>query len=240
VSKIVLLNNIDHADLRVAVGYGPAFGDAINQVRVFPTEFEALQREYPILFRQAEDGEMQAVALLGLDRDENLFLDGDAWRARYVPAMQRRGPFSIGLRPSPEGGAPLAEVNVDLEHPRLASGEGEAVFRRHGGATPYLEGVTAALSDIYDGLDAARRMFAAFEALELVAPVTIDITVGEGRRYELDAVFTINAERLAALDGAALAQLHQAGWLAAAFQAASSLGNIGRIVELKNRKEGWG
>uniref|UniRef100_UPI0025F8E060 SapC family protein n=1 Tax=uncultured Caulobacter sp. TaxID=158749 RepID=UPI0025F8E060 len=94
----VLLNNVDHADLRVIVSYGVAYGDALNQVLVLPTEFEAVQREYPILIRKDAAGAWQAVALLGLDRDENLFLDETGWNARYVPAVQRRGPFSIALQ----------------------------------------------------------------------------------------------------------------------------------------------
>ena len=95
----VLLNNVEHRDLRVVTRHSVDFGDAINQVLVFPTEFEDLQREYPILFRRDAEGNIQAVALLGLDRDENLFLDGEGWHARYVPAVQRCGPFSIGLHP---------------------------------------------------------------------------------------------------------------------------------------------
>jgi hypothetical protein len=55
-NSVVMLNNVDHHDLRVATGYGAAFGDAINQVLIFPTEFEAVAREYPILFRREEQG----------------------------------------------------------------------------------------------------------------------------------------------------------------------------------------
>jgi len=108
----VLLNNVEHRDLRVVTRHSVDFGDNINQVLVFPTEFEDLQREYPILFRRDADGNYQAVALLGLDRDENLFLDGDGWQARYVPAVQRCGPFSLGLRQSPGDGAagPMIQV----------------------------------------------------------------------------------------------------------------------------------
>ena len=62
-TQIVPLNNVDHADLRVARGYGAAYGDAINLTRVFPTEFEALQREYVILFRPSPEGGFQAVAV---------------------------------------------------------------------------------------------------------------------------------------------------------------------------------
>ncbi len=36
-TKTVLLNNIDHGDLKVLTGHGPAFGDSINQVLIFPT-----------------------------------------------------------------------------------------------------------------------------------------------------------------------------------------------------------
>ena len=65
----VLLNNIDHQDLRVIVRHGGEFGDSINQTLIFPTEFEEIQREYPIVFRKDAEGEFQSVALLGLDKD---------------------------------------------------------------------------------------------------------------------------------------------------------------------------
>ena len=90
-TKRVLLNNVDHAELRVVTRRGAEFGDGVNQALVFPTEFDALQREYPILFRRDANGEMQALALLGLDRDENLFLADGRWNARYVPAALERG-----------------------------------------------------------------------------------------------------------------------------------------------------
>ena len=236
-TKIVPLNNVDHADLRVAQGYGAAYGDAINLTRVFPTEFEALQREYVILFRPSPEGGMQAVVLLGLDRDENLYLEGDAWSAHYVPAIQRRGPFSISVK---VGDAPGERrdprINVDLEHPRIVRDGGEAVFRRHGGNTAYLESVSQALFLIYEGLGLTDAMFAAFAEAGLIEPIAIDITIGEGVRYDLDAFHAISRERLAALAGPELERLHRGGWLALAIHAASSMANIDRLVARKNRK----
>lgn len=233
-ADIVLLNNVDHADLRVAQGYGAAFGDAVNQTLVFPTEFEALQREYPILFRQGEDGGLQAVVLLGLDRDENLHLDGAEWRARYIPALHRRGPFSIGLK----GEKREPQINVDIAHPRVTVGDGEPVFRRHGGPTAYLETVQDALSTVYAGIESMGPMIKVFAELGLIEPVAIDITVGEGRRYNLEGYLAIGRERLASLDGPALERLNRDGWLSLAFHALASLANIERLIELKNRKEG--
>jgi len=61
-------------------------------VLLFPNEFEAAQRDYPILFRRDDRGGVYGVALLGLDLDNNLFLDDDGgWHASYVPAVRQRG-----------------------------------------------------------------------------------------------------------------------------------------------------
>ena len=234
----VLLNNVDHGDLRVAMGHGPAFGDDINQVLIFPTEFEAVQREYPIFFRRDADGVFQSVALLGLDRDENLFLDdashGGGWNARYVPAIQQRGPFSIALQE--RGGEPM--IHVDLDHPRVvaAKGEGEPVFLPAGGNSPYLQHVARLLGVIYDGLEISNAMFAAFEARGLIEPIDVEIKLDEHTQYDLPDLYTISQERFAALDAGGLEALHRSGFLAAAQWVLSSLGNVGFLVELKNRK----
>jgi hypothetical protein len=232
----VLLNNVDHGDLRVATGHGPGFGDAINQVLIFPTEFEGIQREYPIFFRKDADGAFQSVALLGLDRDENLFLEERGWNARYVPAIQQRGPFSIALRDG--GGEPM--IHVDLDDPRVlaaeAEGGSEPAFLPAGGNSPYLQHVARLLGVIYDGLEISKAMFAAFEAHGLIESVDVEIKLDEHTQYDLPDLFTISQERFAGLDSAALEALHRSGFLAAAQWVLSSLGNVGLLVELKNRK----
>lgn len=232
----VLLNNVDHADLRVIPGYGPRFGDNINLALVLPTEFEEVQREYPILLRKDQNGDYQAVALLGLDRDENLFLDGETWRARYVPAVQQRGAFSIALQDPGDGAEPAPMIHVDLDHPRIGSGEGQPVFLPAGGNAPYLQQVMRVLGTIYDGLDVAPQMYAAFAALDLIAPVEINIALDGGASYDLPDFHTIDADRLAALSGIDLERMHRAGLLRAAQWIISSLGNIQHLVELKNRR----
>ena len=169
----VLLNNVDHADLRVVQARGAAYGDAINQAVVFATEFEDLQRDYAILFRRDDAGAYRAVVLLGLDAGENLYLDGEQWRARYIPALLRRGPFSIGLPAGGAAGEPM--IHVDLDHPRVSRSEGEPLFRDHGGNAPYLDHVARVLQVIYAGAEIAPTMFAAFEDAGLIAPVTLAI-----------------------------------------------------------------
>ncbi len=240
VTNIVLLNNVDHQDLTVATGHGPEFGDAVNQVLVFPTEWQDLQREYPILFRRSEEGRFQSVALVGLDRDENLFLGDGVWHARYVPALHQRGPFSIGLTRAEDGSEAEPMVHVDLDSPRItARGEGvpgQIVFLPHGGNSPYLDAVSDVLGRIHDGVIANDPMFDAFQVEGLIEPVALEIFLDETNKYTLDDLYTISAERLAALDGEALARLHAPGFLQLAFFAIASLGTVSRLIELKTSR----
>lgn len=233
----VLLNNVEHGDLKVVTGHGPQFGDAINQVLVLPTEFEDIQREYAMFFRKDADGAYQTIALLGLDRDENLFLDDGGWRARYVPAVQQRGPFSIALKGDPSATAePELMVHVDLDHPQVSLTDGEPVFLPAGGNTPYLRHVTRLLGVIYDGLRIAPPMFAAFEELALIEPLAVEIKLDDQQTYDLPGLYSISQERLAGLGATDLLRLHQAGFLRAAQWVVSSMGNLQVLIDLKIRK----
>jgi hypothetical protein len=236
-SDPVLLNNIDHGGLSVVLDRDAAYGDAINQAVVFATEFEELQREYAILFRRDPAGVYRATVLLGFDADENLFLDGKNWDARYVPAIMTRGPFTIGLPPEGETGEPM--IHIDPSHPRVRSnGEGAPIFLDQGGNAPLLDHVSTALQRIFVGRQVAAAMFAAFEAYDLIQPVTLRVETPDGRRFTVPDGYAIAQDRLGALDGAALAALHRADFLRPAIWAASSLGNVPALVERKRRRDG--
>jgi SapC len=233
-----LLNNIEHGDLRVVTRHSAAFGDNVNQVLIFPTEFEEIQREYPIFLRVDSNAEYQAVALLGLDKGENLFLDEHGWHARYIPAVQVRGPFLIGFQEQDVDGAPRREpmIHVDLDHPRVSRSEGEPAFLPQGGNSPYLERIARVLRIIHQGVELSKPMFAAFAELDLIEPVAVEIKLNDRERFNLPNFHTIGADRLARLDGASLERLNRAGFLRLAFLILASLGNVNRLIDIKNRK----
>ena len=241
-TNIVLLDNIAHADLHVVPGYGADTGDAVNQLLVFPTEFQALQREYPLLLSRDAEGAFQAVAITGLDRDDNLFLTAAGWEARAIPAVQRRGPFVIGFRERGVDGEIQREpvIRIDLDDPRvhLSGGAGHPLFLPHGGNAPYLEAITDVLRTIHLGVGASGPMFATFDSLGLIEPADLRLMLSETEEIDLAGYFTVSAERLAGLDGAALERLNRAGFLAAAFNLIASLDNFPALIARRQRRRG--
>lgn len=234
-----LLNNIKHKDLRVITRFGREFGDDIGVVAAFPTEFAELQREYPIFFRKDPEGDAwQAVALLGFERNENLFLHDGRWNAAYLPGVVAKGPFLIGFQEQRIDGELRNEavIHVDMQHPRISQAEGEPVFLAHGGNSPYLEHVSTVLRGIRDGVDAGKAMFAAFDALGLIQPLKLNLQLDEEHRVSLAGLHGIDRERLAALDAQSLHQLHLAGYLEGAFLVQSSMHNLRRLMAEKQRR----
>lgn len=230
----MILDPITHAALRVAPGNGAAFGDAVNQTLIFPTEIDAIQREYPILIQRDAQGAWQLTALLGFDRDENLFLDALGWTARYIPAVHRRGPFLIGMQQRDGEDHPV--IHVDLDDPRVGAA-GDALFLPHGGNAPYLDHVADTLRTIHEGHDLNAPMFAAFEQAGLLAPITLEIAIDDGQRYDIAERFTIDSERLATLDGPALQALNQDGLLQLAYAIRSSLANVEDLIVRKRARQ---
>jgi hypothetical protein len=232
--KRVPLDNVEHGSLRVEARGLPEL-DNVNQALVVPGEFEDVQRELPILLRKGQDGKFIAVALLGFEKGENLFLADGQWTTRYVPAAHRRGPFYLGVREAGSGSHELA-VHVDLDDPRVGSEDGESIFKELGGNSPFLDRAIDALHVVHDGLASAPHMFGLLEELGLIQPIAIEAKLDDGRTYQLPSMFTIAMDRLQALTGAELERLHGSGFLAPTIFIRSSLPNLNRLIELKHRK----
>lgn len=230
-TNTVLLNNVDHHDLRLRTQRSAAWGDGVMLAHAVPAEFRELQAHYPIVFQKSADGTtFHPVALLGFQDGQNLFLDADGWDAGYLPLAIEREPFLIGR----DGGELL--VHVDLDSPRLSRSDGEPLFLAHGGTTDTLERINSVLLALHEGLQATPAFVAALLAHDLLESFVLDVEQPDGSQQRLAGFYTIAEERLAALDGAALAQLHRAGHLQAVFMAVASLSNLAALIERQNRR----
>jgi len=228
-----VLDNVVHANLKVKLQFGDEFRNNVNHTVVFPTEFQSLQHEYPIFFRQAEDKSFYAVALLGLDKDENLFLEGGRWFARYVPAVQMRGPFVIELRDD-NSSDPL--IRIDTDDSRVNENEGESLFLPEGGYTPFLNEMLQVLRRVHVGAQVSSDFFSHLESFGLIEPVTVEANYGDTLQYKVTDMYTINRDRMASLSGESLHKLNALGLLEHCYAVMFSFANMSRLVDMKAQK----
>lgn len=225
----VLLNNIDHRDLRVETARGAEYGDAVMSALTFPAEFRNVQAHYPIVFQKDALGAFQPVALFGLQAGQNLFLHGARWDAYYVPLAVERQPFLIGVA----GDEPM--IHIDLDHPRVRGGSGQAVFLPHGGTSDYLEKVNSILLALHEGLRTTPAYVEALLAHNLLESFVLDVQLDADNHNRLAGYYTINEERLRALDSAALGALAAAGHLEPTYMVLASLSAFRDLIERSRR-----
>ncbi|AVQ09233.1 peptidase [Xanthomonas vasicola pv. vasculorum] len=226
----MLLNNLDHRDLRVITAHGAAYGDDVMSAATFPQEFRQLQAQYPIVFHRSGERSFRPLVLLGLRLGENLFLHGARWDAPYIPLSIQRQPFLIGEQPD----GPM--VHVDLDSPRVSSTEGELLFREHGGTTEFLDHISQVLRTLHDGLVASTAFVERALRYDLLEPFVFEATLNNGLECRLAGLYVVHEERLRALDDAALLDLHRHGDLEPLYMAVASIAQFRHLLERMNRR----
>lgn len=233
----VLLNNVDHKDLKVITTRSAEYGDNVQCAVTFSWEFRSIQAHYPIFFtKDAGSEEFSAVAMFGFEHDENLFLSDAGWDAHYVPLSIRREPFLIGFQQPIDATSGDNEpvIHVNMDSPRLSETDGEAVFLAHGGISPYLEQVNSILNTINEGYPVHQLFVKELLKHDLLEPFALDVTLNNGSQNRLMGFHTINEDVLFELDGDVLASLNEKGFLLPIYMALSSLSNIRDLIERKN------
>ena len=233
-SNYVLLNNIEHKNLKVISDFSLRYGDNVSAAITFPQEFRTIQAQFPIFFsKNSETGKFFPVALLGLTEGENLFLTDKGWDTNYVPISIRRNPFLIGFQRTQVDGELKNNmvVYVDMDSPRISESEGESVFLPHGGNTPYLESVATMLEYINIGDQTSVDFIETLSKYELIEPISMDIELKNGERNRLVGYYTVNEEKLACLSAEVLAELHSKSYLIYIYMVLASMSNMEKLIE---------
>ena len=225
-TRHALLSNTAQMDLRIITERAARYGDDIMAVLTFPAEFRNVQAHYPIVFTKSKEGVFSPLALFGFREKQNLFLEPGGWSVPYVPLMVERQPFLIGTAANDEH-----VIHIDLDSPRVSQAEGELVFKEHGGSTEFLERVGSMLATIHQGIAATEPFIAAVNEHGLLESFVLDIQFRDGAEHRFAGFYTIQEEKLAQLDGAALGRLHEKGYLQAIYMVIASLANFRDLIE---------
>ncbi len=236
----VLLNNVDHKDIKVITERSAKYGDAIWYTMTFPLEFRSIQAHYPIFFIQEESVQKYVpVALFGFEDGENLFLSDDGWDATYIPLTRQRDPFLIGTQLSEENGEKVEKqvLSIDLDNPRVSTTEGSDLFLKFGANSSFLDSIADQLDALHFGVQQNMAFVDRITKLDLIEPFTLEVQLTEEKTHQMIGFFTINEDKLAQLDGETLESLNKEGFLQPIYMAIASQSHIQNLVERKKIKE---
>ena len=235
----VLLNNTNHKDLKVITDRSEKYGDNVMLTTTFPLEFRNIQSAYPIFFQKNnQTGAFNAIALFGFKENENLYLNENGWNASYIPLTIERHPFLIGFQQFQEEGIAKKQmvIHIDMDNPRVNETEGTALFMPYGGNTNYLEHIASVLEAIHYGYEHSEGFINMLLEFDLLESFSLDIQLSDGSNNQLQGFYTINEDRLGALNGDVLAKLHSQGYLQAIYMVIASHSNIRHLVDEKNKR----
>lgn len=235
-TNFALLNQKEHAGLRIICDRAEQYGDRVKYAMTFPFEFRNIQSYYPIFFsKNADTGQFFPVALFGLEGDENLFLDDTGWQADYVPLMIRRQPFLIGFQGNGSEESQEAVVSIDMDNPRVNKEYGEPLFLEHGGTSEFLQEMTGNLELIHQGHKQNDAFAELLERYKLLEPFTLDVELNDGSLSQLLGLYTLKEESIQSLQGDDFQAFNEAGFLQPLFMVIASHSKMSDLIKRKLR-----
>ncbi|MDZ5457276.1 SapC family protein [Azohydromonas lata] len=218
--------------LKLPVDLASAAGK-LNACFLHGAEFAQACMEYPIVFVRAgtdEAGQPQIapMAVLGLTRDENLYLQPDgAWSAQYLPAQLRVYPFALA-----QVDAQQAALCIDRAYAGLSEAQGDLLFEADGSPSALVQRMQQQLPELEAEAQRTRRGCARLMGLGLLQEMRLDISQGEGGpTLRVDGFMAVAEEKLLKLDDATLAELVRSGLMRLIHAHQLSMVHLRRLAE---------
>lgn len=238
---LVPFDRAQHGDRAVRESGRMAFAARLHAAPLAVVEFQHAARHYPIAFvRDPASGRPQPIAVLGLERERNLFVRDGAWEPLcWVPAYVRRWPFYTVqvTRPAQAGARDDALICVDESG--LAEGPAPAGQALFAGGEP--TDAWRPVEQLVREVEAARVQTDAFSArlaeLDLLEGFEAHaVPSGGGPPRTLGGLERVSEDRLNALPDATVKELMQRGFLSRVYAHLTSLDNFRYLLERATRR----
>lgn len=203
---------------------------ALNSMFVVAGEFGEACKEFPLLWIDAgaDAGgvrQVAPIAVFGLAKGQNLFIEAGAWRAAYMPVVLRLYPFALA-----RSGAEQFAVCHDVASQRFALTEGEALFEANGQPSGFMRDIQRQLEQVEIEVERTRQMGLELLRLQLLREMRFEATLPGGTSIGADGFLTLDDERFAQLADADVLALHRSGLLGVIHAHQLSLSNMRRLA----------
>jgi hypothetical protein len=221
-----------HGKLRLSENLDFTRFKSQHLVPVVFQEFYSLATEFLLVFvRHSESGDFVPVAMMGFNKDKNLYCQTPEWQPAVVPASFKLTPFAL-TRFDPD--TMEADIAIDEDSPLLSETVGEPLFDAQGQRTDYLQKRIDRVEAAAKHSMQARALCQYLSEKRLFKNRPLMFQYSEqSPRYEIDGLFTIDEEALEKLSNEEFQELRQRGLLPIIYSHLTSLQQIGRLSRLQ-------
>lgn len=210
-----------------------------NLIPVVPAELTHVATQLPlVLAKSGETGQFVLAALTGFAANENLLMQQGRWLGLYLPLQIQRQPFFVG-KANPDDNDYV--VCIDLDSPATGQSQplpvgAEPLFLADGNETDFYRQAKQRLVQLLQGEQQRDALIDVLLQCRLLQPMSLDITFADQSTTRLNGLYTIDADKLAALTPEQVVQLHQQGHLAAIYAILGSAAQIYALIARKNQQ----
>jgi len=212
------------------VDYG--FARNTNSVVLGASEFPRAMGTYPIVFTSREP--FAAVAVLGLEDNDNLFIDADGhWQeGHYVPAYVRRYPFVLHQR----GEDNRLVLCVDDEAGLLSKGNERPLFQ-DGQPTQVVLDALAFCDDFNKQTIIAATFVAELAKRGLLVPNQARVVLASGQQIILHDFQVIDEDKFNGLPDDVFLEWRHRSWLQLVYAHLLSMQHWKDLANLQSKKQ---
>jgi hypothetical protein len=226
------LDSVQHRHLKLKVPITDwTVAGKLNAIFVAAAEFGDVCREFPIVFVKAgkeADGTdaIASVAVFGLTQNQNLYVQGEAWRAQYMPAVLRTYPFCIARIDDQR-----FAICLDMAFAGVNTEEGQPLFTADGKGSELMETMHKQLEVLEGEIQRTRLVGKRLQELDVLREMRFDATLPDGTQHTVDGFLTVDDKKMTELPDAVVAELHRNGVLGLVHLHWVSMGNMRRLLD---------
>lgn len=222
--NIVAINKQTNGDWGFEPSDDYSYTSETNSLYIAAVEFIKAASEYPIVFCTADDGSVFPVVVLGLRKDENLYVnDKGEWLANYIPAYVRRYPFILAKNEqSPD------QFTVCMDSSCLGfntDGQGRKLFD-DGVESEWLKKSVSFLEDYQKHIQLTVLFCNNIKEYGILESMQANAQLDSGEKISLGGFMCINREKLKKLNDEILLNMVKTDQMELVYAHLTSLPNI--------------
>lgn len=232
-ANFVPVKKDQHQNLKLANKRDLSHAAGQHIVPITAAEYAQASASFPVVFVKNPDSpRFRSVAMLGLESGENLFFQDNKWSALSVPQSIGMVPFALGLDPDKEN---TLTSCIDVDSEFVGEDKDLPLFDEEGKETEVFVNIQKSLGRLYENEKMTENFVRELEENNLLHELELRIDLSNGEKKKLVGLFTIDEEKVKTLSDEKVVDFHKRGLFVPIYAMLGSLGQINRLVQLRNQ-----